>query len=103
MVADTSSRSALLCAHVFEKYVGFVEEANLFDHLVPPGGPHFAHVFEKGAKFAAEEEAARKVAQMKPAVPKNTQRFFTTLSCFRANEGYIGTRLGRRLLNPPEA
>ena len=64
---------------------------------------YFAHVFEKGAKFAAEEEAARKVAQMTSAVPKNSQRIFTTLSCFSANEGYVGTRLGRRLLNPPEA
>ena len=57
MVAYMSSRSALLFAHVFEKYVGFVEEANLLDHLVPPGGPHFAHMFENGAKLATRTTA----------------------------------------------
>ena len=35
MVANTQSRSALLFAHVFEKYVDFVEEGNLLDHLLP--------------------------------------------------------------------
>ena len=48
---------------------------------LPGWGQQFAHVFEKGAKFAAEEEAAPKVAQMQPAVLKNLQRIFTTLSC----------------------
>jgi len=35
MVADTSSRPALLFAHVFEKYVDFVEEAIILDHTFP--------------------------------------------------------------------
>ena len=35
MVANTQNRSALLFAHVFEKYVGFVEEELLLDHLSP--------------------------------------------------------------------
>ena len=35
MVADTSSRPALLFAHVFEKYVDFVEEDIILDHIFP--------------------------------------------------------------------
>ena len=38
MVANTQSRSALLFAHVFEKYVDFVEEGHSL-------GPHLAKVF----------------------------------------------------------
>ena len=57
MVADTSSRSALLFAHVFEKYVGFVEENLFLDHTLLPGGPHLAHVFENGAKLATRNAA----------------------------------------------
>ena len=33
MVTNVSSLSALLFAHMFEKYVDFVEEGNLLDHI----------------------------------------------------------------------
>ena len=96
MVSNTTHLSALLFAHVFKKYVVFVEDGNLLDHRLPRYFPtfeidvffehvckmhmiwllnrhtcsrntanvlpictYFAHVFEKGAKFAAGRAAGR--------------------------------------------
>ena len=73
MVANTQSRSALLFAHVFEKYVRFVEEGNHLGPQLPNVFPDFRnrrilrtrmqnvddmvaeslHVFEKYDEFAA--------------------------------------------------
>ena len=73
MVANTPSRSALLFAHMFEKYVGFVEEGNYLGPQLPNVFPDFRnrrilrirmqnvddmaaeslHVFETYNKFAA--------------------------------------------------
>ena len=74
MVANTPSRSALLFAHVFEKYVDFVEEGNYLGPQLPNVFPDFRnrrilrtrmqnacgmaakspHVFEKYGKCATK-------------------------------------------------
>ena len=41
MVSNTTRLSALLLAHVFEKYVDSVEDGNLLDHVLPRYFPTF--------------------------------------------------------------
>ena len=80
--AKFATRSAALCIRVRERdQVRHPEGRTLHtcsktEPTSPPGGPHFAHVFEKGAKFAAGRQGAQGRTNELSGTKKNSNIFY---------------------------